>query len=87
MSKRLFRVKVETEIVVAASSVHDAEQSAQYLACEISSHEWYTEAQPLNPEDKPPLGWDDKCIPYGYDETLGTWRARLLTPPQSGAKE
>jgi hypothetical protein len=65
MAKNLYRVSVEVELVVVASSTKEAED----LACTLVTCEDGAEpcaiALPCTTRADLPSGWDAGCIPFG----------------------
>jgi hypothetical protein len=63
--KKLYTVKLETEIVVVADSIDDAKSVGQQRASSLGSDEIVAIA--AHPIRKLPPGWDEGCHPYGDD--------------------
>lgn len=82
MTKRLFTVTIETEILVVAES----EAEAAKIAESDVEVEWHDSDYIARPMDHMPTGWDDKCIPFGDrleedpDRTVGKWMEAGAAP-------
>lgn len=66
--KRLYRVTIETEILVLADDDVDAEQIADSARRDIATG-WsiYAETDAVESERDYPDGWDDRCLVYHED--------------------
>ncbi len=77
--KKLYRVDVTVELVVAAESQAEAEREAEYqlVSVEDGGAEVLCMASPLNSARGLPSGWDAETIPFcgDDDKTIGEYFA------------
>jgi len=63
----IYRVQVESEIVVIADTTEEAMKIAENSIREIDRCEFDTGLPRKIDENNLPAGWDGDCIPYGGD--------------------
>ena len=74
MSKKLFHVNLEYDLVVVADDENEAERIAKSVMRDESAEATLVSATEMkNKSDIPPGGWEDNCIPWGSedDDTIG----------------
>jgi len=72
---KLYKVKVEYETVILASSEKDAKEEAEYaIRHEIDDDPQNIEAFEISTLNELPFGWQPNCRPWGkrdeYDRTI-----------------
>lgn len=82
MTKKLYVVSIQTEVLILASSPVEA----QHLAEHEREIEWDAADYHASEMTHLPGGWDESCIPFGYqdkespDRTVGEWIAKGAAP-------